>query len=133
MTLDIVGKLIQKLDIRSGENARGPWSVQEAIIEPIEQYPKKICISFWGDRIGDLEKIKLGDKVTVSVNIDSREANGKWYTSVRAWRVQISDENVGQQQASTSQPNSHPQDIPSPTATDFTEDVPEIEIDDLPF
>ncbi|MDR2292761.1 MAG: DUF3127 domain-containing protein [Prevotellaceae bacterium] len=133
MILDIVGKLIQKLDIRSGESARGSWSVQDAVIETIEQYPKKICISFWGDKIGDLEKIKPGDKVTISVNLESREAGGRWYTSIRAWRVQFSDENASQQQTATTQPNSYPQDVPSPTTTDFVEDISESEIDDLPF
>ncbi|MDR2064882.1 MAG: DUF3127 domain-containing protein [Prevotellaceae bacterium] len=132
MILDIVGKLIQKLDIKSGESARGPWSMQDAIIETIEQYPRKICISFWGERISDLEKVKFGDKITVSVNIESREASGKWYTSVRAWRVQLSDENANQQQASTSQSSDNIQDIPSPTTNDFI-DISTNEIDDLPF
>jgi hypothetical protein len=132
MILDIVGKLIQKLDIKSGEGARGSWSMQDAIIETIEQYPRKICISFWGERINDLEKIKLGDKVTVSVNIESRESNGRWYTSIRAWKVQLSDENANQQQALTSQSTNNLQDISSPTANDFI-DISANEIDDLPF
>jgi hypothetical protein len=130
MAMDIVGKLIQKLDIKSGENARGTWSIQDAIVETIEQYPRKICISFWGDKIGDLEKIKLGDKITASVNIESREANGRWFTSVRAWRIQLSDENVGQQQAPQQASAPH-NAVPAPTSGDFidTDD----EIDDLPF
>jgi len=125
MALDITGKLIQKLDIASGEGARGSWSRQEVIIETIEQYPRKICISFWSDRISDLEKINLGDTITVSVNIDSRETNGRWYTSVRAWRVQVAETSGNQ---STSAPS---QNAAMPTAPDFTE-APS-EIDDLPF
>ncbi|MDR2125315.1 MAG: DUF3127 domain-containing protein [Prevotellaceae bacterium] len=132
MILDITGKLIQKLDIQSGENARGPWSIQNAIIETIEQYPRKICISFGGERIGDLEKITLGDKITISVNIDSREFNGKWYTTVRAWRVQSSDEKSNQQPATASQPTDNYQAVPSPTVNDFVDNSEE-EIDDLPF
>ncbi|MDR2651335.1 MAG: DUF3127 domain-containing protein [Prevotellaceae bacterium] len=132
MAIDIVGKLIQKLDIKSGESARGSWSIQDAIVETIEQYPRKICISFWGERIGDLEKIQLGDKVTVSVNIESREANGRWFTSVRAWRIQLTDENANQQQAATTQPSNVNHDVPSPTTDDFI-DASTNDIDDLPF
>jgi hypothetical protein len=127
MALDITGKLIQKLDVQSGEGARGSWSRQEAIIETIEQYPRKICIQFWGERISDLQKINLGDTVTASINIDSRESNGKWYTSIRAWRVQTADAANNQQLPTTSAP----QDIALPTAADFPE--PPAEIDDLPF
>ncbi|MDR0421170.1 MAG: DUF3127 domain-containing protein [Prevotellaceae bacterium] len=131
MALDITGKLIQKLDVKSGESARGTWNIQDAIIETLEsQYPRKICISFWGERINDLDKINLGDKVTVSVNIESREANGRWFTSVRAWRIQLSNENANPQQ--TSQAANMLNDIPAPTADDFT-DMPTNEIDDLPF
>ena len=30
----------------------------------------------------------MDDVVTVSFDIESREFNGRWYTSIRAWRVQ---------------------------------------------
>ncbi|MDR1348891.1 MAG: DUF3127 domain-containing protein [Prevotellaceae bacterium] len=132
MALDIAGILIQKLDIKSGEGARGAWKIQDVIIETIEQYPRKICISFWNEKISDLDKIKLGDKITVSVNIDSREANGRWFTSIRAWRIQLSDENADQQQASASQPANSFNNIPTPTSSDFI-DISTDEIDDLPF
>ncbi|MDR1199113.1 MAG: DUF3127 domain-containing protein [Prevotellaceae bacterium] len=132
MALDIAGILIQKLDIKSGEGARGAWKIQDVIIETVEQYPRKICISFWNEKISDLDKIKLGDKITVSVNIDSREANGRWFTSIRAWRVQLSDENAIQQQASISQPANGFNNIPTPTSSDFI-DISTDEIDDLPF
>ncbi|MDR1983475.1 MAG: DUF3127 domain-containing protein [Prevotellaceae bacterium] len=131
MALDIVGKLIQKLEVESGESARGSWSRQDAIFETIEQYPRKVCISFWGERISDLEKIKLGDKVTVSINIDSREGNtGRWFTSVRAWKVQFADENVNPQPITESQTSNIHKEIPAPTASEFIEAT---EPDDLPF
>jgi hypothetical protein len=30
----------------------------------------------------------LDDVVTVSFDIESREFNGRWYTSIRAWKIQ---------------------------------------------
>ena len=133
MALDIVGKLLQRLDTQSGEGAFGSWKRQDAIIETIEQYPKKICISFWNEKIADLDKVNLGDTITVNVNIESRENNGRWYTSIRVWRLQLSDGNTTQQSSTTARQSSNiAQDIPAPTSNDFI-DVQQPEIDDLPF
>jgi hypothetical protein len=58
------------------------------VLETIEQYPRKVCFEVFGsDRIQQFA-CKEGDEVTVSFDIESREFNGRWYTSIRAWRVQ---------------------------------------------
>jgi hypothetical protein len=89
MALDIVGKIVQVLDLQTGTSARGDWKKQEFILETEEQYPRKICISLWGDRIADITGIQLGrELITVSVALESREFNGRWYTDVRAWKIQ---------------------------------------------
>ena len=88
--MEITGKLIQKLPVQSGVTKQGNnWQSQDLIIETIETYPKKICVNFYGDKIQEADKINIGDKVTVSVNIESREFNGKWFTSVKMWKVTI--------------------------------------------
>ncbi|MDR3287149.1 MAG: DUF3127 domain-containing protein [Prevotellaceae bacterium] len=138
MALDITGKLIQKLDIQSGESSYGSWKRQDAIIETVEQYPKKICVLFRNDKITELEKLNLGDMLTISVNIESREWNAKWFTSVIAWRVQLADASANTNQQNTAAPqqpvNVH-QNAPAPTSGDFidAQTEPETEIDDLPF
>ena len=40
----------------------------------------------WGDKI-DQFNIKQGETVEVSVDLESREYNGRWYTDVKAWKV----------------------------------------------
>ena len=35
-----------------------------------------------------MAKLREGETFLVSVNIESREYNGRWYTDIRAWRVQ---------------------------------------------
>jgi hypothetical protein len=72
------------------------WKKQEFIIETQSQYPKKICLSAWGDKV-DQYKLAIGDEVNVSVDLESREYNGKWYTEARAWKLEKS--NGGQQSA----------------------------------
>ena len=65
-----------------------PWKVQSYVLETQEQYPRKVCFEIFGeDRIKN-NPCKVDDVVTVSFDIESREFNGRWYTSIRAWRVQ---------------------------------------------
>jgi hypothetical protein len=86
--MDIIGKIVQVLDLQTGTSAKGDWKKQEFILETEEQYPRKVCISLWGDRVGDIVGVQPGELITVSVNVESREFNGRWYTDVRAWRIQ---------------------------------------------
>lgn len=90
MALEIEGKIIRKLGVQSGTSARGDWSKQEFIIEYQEgNYPSQACLSVWGaDKVKELEKYQIGDKVKVSFNISSREYNNRWYTDLRAWKIE---------------------------------------------
>jgi hypothetical protein len=88
MAIDVIGKIVQVSNVQSGVSAKGEWKRQEIILETEEQYPRKICISLWGDKIGDIAGIPTGEIITVSVDIESREFNGRWYTDVKGWRIQ---------------------------------------------
>lgn len=86
--MEIKGKVVQLLDLQSGEGKNGTWKKQEYIIETLDsKYPKKICVAVWGDKI-DQFAMNVGEDVTASIEVESREFNGKWYTNVQAWRVQ---------------------------------------------
>jgi hypothetical protein len=41
-----------------------------------------------GDKTNELGKFRVEDMVKVSLNLESREYNGKWYTNVNAWRIE---------------------------------------------
>ncbi|MAH84509.1 MAG: hypothetical protein CBB68_09290 [Rhodospirillaceae bacterium TMED8] len=84
--MELIGKIIQLLPEKSGESARGPWRKQEYILETEGEYRKKICFIAWGDRIDDFA-IQKGEKLVVSVDLESREYNDRWYTDVTAWQV----------------------------------------------
>lgn len=89
MAVELTGKIILMLPPQSGTSARGTWNKQEFVIETEEQYPKKICISAWNERAAEVAQIPVNSPVKVSVNIESREYNGKWYTDVRVWNIQV--------------------------------------------
>ncbi|HOU74871.1 DUF3127 domain-containing protein [Tenuifilum sp.] len=97
--MEIQGKLIKKLDQQTGHGKNGAWVKQEFIIETQEQYPRKICISLWGDKVRELDPIQEGSQIKVAINIESREFNGRWYTDVRAWRIEPMSKGATPEQA----------------------------------
>ena len=110
--MEVSGKITDILPEKSGQSANGTWRKQEYILETGGQYPKKVCFMAWGDKI-DQFQIKQGDNVTVSVDLESREFNGRWYTDVKAWKVSR-DGGAEYESASQSQGNSVAHESPNP-------------------
>jgi hypothetical protein len=136
MALEITGKIVQVLDLQTGTSAKGEWKKQDFILETEDQYPRKICIALWGDRIGDIAGVQVGSEVvTASVALESREFNGKWYTDVRAWRIQRGGGVQVTQNATQSAPQSSASVPPSapPAAADNYANTGGESFDDLPF
>lgn len=141
MSLDITGKLIQKLPLLSGTSKTGNnWQKQEFVIETIESYPKKICANLWGDRIDQLNAFNIGDLITISFDLESREFNGRWYTDVKAWKV-IAPATMPQMSSAAVTPAPTPTNLPLtgmpastlPNPDDSTYLPEENSTDDLPF
>ena len=133
MALEIEGTLSQKLPVQSGSSARGPWAKQEFILEyPDGNFTAKACFTAWGqDKVQDLGKYQVGDKVKVSFNLKSREYNGRWYNDLQIWKIAPAG---AQPAAAQAQPAPHapawPQ-APAPTIEDMPADSEGEE--DLPF
>jgi len=92
--MEIQGKIIAILPIQTGQGKNGTWRSQDYVLETADQYPKKVCFNLFGDKI-DQFPIAIDETVNVSFDVESREYNGRWYTTVRAWKV----DKVGQQAA----------------------------------
>ena len=134
MALELEGKIIRKLNVQSGVSARGNWSKQEFIIEYQEgNFPSQACFNVWGeDKVMDLERFQIGDSVKVSFNISSREYNGRWYTDLRAWRLDSSGEaaSAAAPAQAPAQPAAQPAQTQAPQAADSQDSQDD---DDLPF
>lgn len=93
----ISGRITHVLELVSGESKRRPgekWYRQEYVLETQEEYPKSVCFELWGEDRIKQANIQEGDFVTVSFNLQSREYNGRWYTSVRGRFVTKGDPNA---------------------------------------
>ena len=89
--MEIKGKLITKLAETSGTSKAGKdWVKQDFVIETQETYPKKVCISVMGEKVNTLRNINVGEVITAHINIESREYNGKYYTTISAWKLDLS-------------------------------------------
>ncbi len=89
--MELKGKIIQALPEQSGTSQRGPWRKQEYVIEIPGDYPKQVCFMAWGDKIDEFG-IQEGQELTVHFDLQSREYNGRWYTDVKAWRIESGNE-----------------------------------------
>ena len=86
--MEIQGILIKILPIESGQkNAGGEWTSQTIILEQEGQFPKPVAINLFGDKINLLNGIQINDKLNVSINLESREYNEKYFTKVNAWKI----------------------------------------------
>lgn len=84
--MEVIGKIIVALPEVSGQSARGNnWKKREYVLETFETYPKKIFFDFFGDR-ADQYPLNIGDTIKLSFDIESREYNGRWFTSIRGWK-----------------------------------------------
>ena len=128
--MEISGKVTQVLPLITGEGKNGPWQKLQFVIETQSQYPKTVMMTLWGDKINQYN-LSIGMMVTCSVEIESREFNGKWYTDVKAWKI-----SVDQPGASTPKTAADNTALDSLSDTDMPFDKPAdrmIDDNDLPF
>ncbi len=120
--MEISGNIIQVLPLQTGEGKNGQWKKQEFIIETEGTYPKKVCVAMWGEKI-NASLIQVGSAVTASVEVESREYNGRWYTDVKSWRLEGS--NAGGSAPAAAAPASAPA-APTeiPAALEGEDDLP---------
>ena len=121
-TMEFEGTVYKIMPVTKGTSARGDWQRQDVVFEMNEgSFARKICVTFY-NKPEDVARLKEGAAYTVSVNIESREYNGRWYTDIRAWRIQP-------KQAESAAPM--PDMPPIPEEPSYASSP--AEVDDLPF
>ncbi len=138
--MEIKGKIIQKLEPQSGTSKAGnAWKKQEYVLETLDSYPRKVKFDFFGER-ADQYVFEVGDVITLSYDIESREFNGRWYTDIRGFKAVKEDPNMASAPAPYPAEAVGPAPAPAPDAgmaapappVDNTFDQPGGS-DDLPF
>ena len=99
--MQLTAKLTQLLPIQTGTGKNGEWKKQDIIVEiqnnnesniifgqRIAGAEKKLCISIWGDKINE-GQLQIGNLLQIDFDIESREYNNKWYTDIKAWKIEV--------------------------------------------
>ena len=131
--MEFTGKIIAVLPPRGGISKSGnEWKVQEYVIEDHGQYPRKMCFDVFGAEKIEQFHIQEGEELTVSFDVDAREYQGRWYNSIRAWKVdRVAAQTAQPQPTSAAQPAAPaPAPAPAPAVPDFSSSNA---TDDLPF
>lgn len=119
--MQLTAKLVQVLPVQTGTGKNGEWKKNTIIVETDGMYPKKVCITIWGDK-ADPNILQEGNMLDISFDLESREFNGRWYTDVRAWKVEIAGQGMSEDQFQA------PDNNPPAAPVDFGDSG-----DDLPF
>ena len=86
--MEITGTIEHILEVESGTSKAGKdWSKGGIVLNTGDEYNPNICIGLFGDKLDLLEGFKIGDEISASVNISSREYKGKWYTQCDGWKL----------------------------------------------
>jgi len=131
MSLKIKGTVKHRMQKESGQGRNGGWEKISFVIETGGEYPKTICFDAWGKTVQYAEALTQGQQVEVSFEPESREYNGRWYTNLRAYRIDAAQ--TGSAPQPTQQPTQPPtQQQPEPLPSDGAP-IGTVGDDDLPF
>ena len=124
--MEFEGMIVQYLGRQTGTSKAGrPWQKYEYVCETPGTFPRKVKFHIFGDKADQL-KFENGKSYVFSCDVESREFNGRWYTSVSGWKV----EKAGAQAAPAAAPvQDFPGAVPPPPVPDLGSDA----TDDLPF
>ena len=83
---------------------------REFVVTTNEQYPQDIKMELIKDKCSLLNAYKVGDEVSVDVNLRGSEYNGKYYVNLQAWRISANSEdgvaNTAKEAVANAQPSS---------------------------
>ncbi len=83
--MEIDGKIILDLGMQSGTSKAGrDWKKKEYVLETFGSFPKKVKFHIFGDK-ADTINLEVGNSYTLSVDLESRDFNDRWYTDVSCY------------------------------------------------
>ena len=97
--MQIKGKITHILPIQSGTSKKGDWQKRDIVIETDGEYPKNVCVSIW-NKLLDI-KLSEGQSITADIDINAKEYNTKWYNEIKAWKIDVTNNEKNVTQKST--------------------------------
>jgi len=127
MDLKIKCKVLEKLPIEQVKGKNGKeWQKGVVVVETDSDsdYPKKLAIQLFGDKVDKIyNPLKIYNFYELSLNVESKEFNGRWFTEASAWRYEFIDTLEVVVNHTTTQATNTNLEVPKPVKTS----------DELPF
>jgi translation initiation factor IF-3 len=88
--MELQGTVYKKLD---REQISDTFTKQGVVIETHGDYPQIVLVEFANKSLQAVDKVKVGDDVTVSINIRGREwtspesGETKYFNTISGWRI----------------------------------------------
>lgn len=92
--MEFEGTLVKELPLESGVSANTgkEWRKKTWVFETQSgSFTNNIAVTAFNDRIDNL-RFEMGKRYIVSIDVSSREYNGKWYNDIRAYSYRPADE-----------------------------------------
>ena len=81
--MEVKGKLVKILELETGISKAGKeWKKQSIVIDTGNDFNNEVCISAFGDKVEQMNKLEIGMEVSVLCNVYSREYNGRYYHNI---------------------------------------------------
>jgi hypothetical protein len=88
--VSIVGAISHIEQVITDQTGNFNWKKQSFVLSSLDElHPNNIYISVWGDNIIWLDRCRVNDVVECKINIRSKNVNGKWFTEITAWRIDV--------------------------------------------
>ena len=81
--MEVTGKLVKKLELETGTSKAGKeWQKQSIVIDTGNDFNNEVCVSAFGDKMDQMNKLEIGMEVSVLCNVYSREYNGRYFHNI---------------------------------------------------
>lgn len=89
--MEVTGTITKVLPIIKGQkkDGTGEWQKMSFVLDNNEKYNNIFCFEIFGDeKVENFNKYnKVGSVVKVDFNVKTNEWEGKYFTSLQAWKV----------------------------------------------
>ena len=82
--MEVSGKIKIIMDVKTFESG---FTKREFVVTTSEDYPQDIKIELLKEKAAMLDSYKVGDSVTVGVNLRGSEWQGKYFVTLAGWKM----------------------------------------------
>lgn len=84
--MEIIGRVIEVLDVVSGENERGEWRRGGFVVETLNDYPTQLALEIKDKRLDEI-KPAVGLIVKAKFSVNSRKIGDRWFTNASCFAM----------------------------------------------